>query len=189
MARWRQISAVTGSIAAVLTALIVTSAVAPATLPQALQLRLGLFEKATPAQFVAVLQRDAAAPAFILRSVDVANRSFTVRRVAAEAQAGKSYELWLVSNRFPAPRSLGLVSGTEFTQSANLRPYDASTINDSSFAVSLEPEGGSPTGAPSNVLFIGKLIEIGSAAELTRIYGSVVRTRVDISTAYVKGFG
>jgi anti-sigma-K factor RskA len=114
--------------------------------------------EAPPQRFVAVLQRDAAAPAFIL-TVDVANRSLTVRRVAAAREPGKSYELWLVSNRFPAPRSLGVVDGDDFTQSSNLSPYDPTTISDATFAVSLEPEGGSPTGAPSNVMFAGKLIE------------------------------
>jgi anti-sigma-K factor RskA len=40
---------------------------------------------------------------------------------------------------------------------------DPALIGDASFAVSLEPEGGSPTGAPSNVAFSGRPIEAGSA--------------------------
>jgi anti-sigma-K factor RskA len=36
---------------------------------------------------------------------------------------------------------------------------DPALIGDASFAVSLEPEGGSPTGAPSNVAFSGKPME------------------------------
>jgi anti-sigma-K factor RskA len=111
-----------------------------------------------PPRYVAVLQRDATAPAFIV-TVDITARSLTVRRVSAEREPGKSYELWFVSSQFPAPRSLGLVGGGEFTQSANLVAYDPVTITDASFAVSLEPEGGSPTGAPSNVMFAGKLVE------------------------------
>ena len=82
-----------------------------------------------------------------------------MRRVSAEREAGKSYELWLVSNKFAAPRSLGLVGGGEFTQSASLAAYDPATISDASFAVSLEPEGGSLSGAPSNVMFVGKVVE------------------------------
>jgi anti-sigma-K factor RskA len=36
---------------------------------------------------------------------------------------------------------------------------DPALIGEASFAVSLEPEGGSPTGAPSNVAFTGKPME------------------------------
>ena len=39
-----------------------------------------------------------------------------VRRVSATGEAGRSYELWLISKQFPAPRSLGLVGKDEFTQ-------------------------------------------------------------------------
>jgi anti-sigma-K factor RskA len=165
MVRWRTLAATAGTMAAVLGLIIITSAVAPTVLPDSLRPRPRVIVQMTegtavppPARFVAVLQRDAASPAFIV-TVDIANRSLTVRRVAAEQESGKSYELWLVSNKFPAPRSLGLVSGGEFTQSGNLAAYDPSVISDATFAVSLEPEGGSPTGAPSNVMFLGKLIE------------------------------
>jgi anti-sigma-K factor RskA len=164
LARWRMIAAATGTMAAVFALFIVTSAVAPTLLPEAMRARPRVIVQATeivgapPPRFVAVLQRDAASPAFIL-TVDIATRNLTVRRVAAEREPGKSYELWLVSNKFPAPRSLGLVSGAEFTQSGNLSPYDPATISDATFAVSLEPEGGSPNGTPSTVLYLGKLVE------------------------------
>src|SRR5262249_48923974 len=155
VARWRTVAAATGAMAAVFALFIITLNVAPTMLPEALQPQPRVVAQpaeGTPQRFVAVLQRDAAAPAFIL-SVDIDNRSFTVRRVAAERQPGKSYELWLVSNRFAAPRSLGVVDSDDFTQSNNLSAYDPATIGDATFAVSLEPEGGSPTGAPSTVLF------------------------------------
>jgi anti-sigma-K factor RskA len=164
MARWRTVAAAAGTMAAVFALFIITSTVAPTVLPDALRPEPRVIVQVTereappPPRFVAVLQRDATSPAFIL-TVDIANRSLTVRRVAAEREPGKSYELWLVSNKFPAPRSLGVVGGGEFTQTGNLTPYDPATISDATFAVSLEPEGGSPTGAPSNVMFLGKLIE------------------------------
>jgi anti-sigma-K factor RskA len=83
-----------------------------------------------------------------------------VRTVGAPRQAGKSYELWLVSDRFAAPRSLGLVGNEEFTQRPQLANYDAVTINRATYAVSLEPEGGSPTGKPTGpVLYSGKLLQ------------------------------
>jgi anti-sigma-K factor RskA len=112
-----------------------------------------------PAQYVAVLQRDAASPAFLL-TFDLDRRTLTVRTVGAERQAGKSYELWLVSDRFASPRSLGLIGKEEFTQRPQLANYDAVTINRATYAVSVEPEGGSPTGAPTGpVLYSGKLLQ------------------------------
>ena len=48
-----------------------------------------------------MFQKDDASPAFLL-TFDLDKRPLTVRRVGAEPQAGKSYELWLVSDKFPA---------------------------------------------------------------------------------------
>ena len=110
-------------------------------------------------RFVAVLQRDPTAPAFLM-TVDVDNRMLTVRRVAAAPEPGRSYELWLVSDKFPQPRSLGLVGDQEFTLRPTLASYDPDTISRATYAVSLEPQGGSPTGAPTGpVLFTGNLVE------------------------------
>lgn len=112
-----------------------------------------------PAQYVAVLQRDAASPAFLL-TFDLDRRTLTVRTVGAEPQSGKSYELWLVSDKFAAPRSLGVIGTGEFTQQPQLANYDAVTINRATYAVSVEPEGGSPTGKPTGpVLYSGKLLQ------------------------------
>jgi anti-sigma-K factor RskA len=81
--------------------------------------------------------------------------------VAAEAQPGKSYELWLVSKQFAQPRSLGVVGAREFTTGAALAAFAPDTISDATFAISLEPEGGSPTGEPTGpVLWGGKLIDV-----------------------------
>jgi anti-sigma-K factor RskA len=110
-------------------------------------------------RLVAVLQKDAGGPAFLL-TVDTAQRTLTMRRVAAQPEPGKSYELWLVSDKFSAPRSLGVAGTGEFTQQALQASYDPDTVNNATYAISLEPEGGSPTGAPTGpVLFTGKLVE------------------------------
>jgi anti-sigma-K factor RskA len=162
--RWRNLFAFTGSLAAVLLAFVVTSVVAPGMLPGRLRPKFEAAapaagaETASPSRYVAVLQRDAVSPAFIL-TVDTASRSLTMRRVGAPREPGKTYELWLISNKFPAPRSLGLVGSGDFIQSSDPAAYDPATIGDATFAVSLEPEGGSPTGAPSNVIFLGKPVE------------------------------
>jgi len=160
--RWRQAAAGLAAIAAVLLAVVVTSAFNPELLPGPLRPKpievVKVVEKeVNPGRFVAVLQTNATSPAFIL-TVDVATRTASVRRVAGGPPPGKSYELWLVSDRFPAPRSLGLVGANDFTR-PTLANFDQAVISNATFAVSLEPEGGSPTGAPTEVLFAGKLIE------------------------------
>jgi anti-sigma-K factor RskA len=162
LGRWRRAAAGLAALAAVLVALVAIQAVNPAVLPGLLRPKAIEIVKTetpvNPGRFVAVLQQNAAAPAFIL-TVDVATRTASVRRVSAEQPAGKSYELWLVSDRFPAPRSLGLVGASEFARPA-LASYDPATVSGATYAVSLEPEGGSPTGAPTGpILFTGKLVE------------------------------
>lgn len=179
--RWRNITAVAGALAASLAAVVVTQAVKPELLPAALRGKPRIetvkvevpvqvpVQVATPlpAQFVAVLQKGADAPAFIL-TVDVAGKSFTVRRVGAEPEQGKSYELWLVSDKFPQPRSLGVIGAGDFTARPALEAYDAETINKATYAVSVEPEGGSPTGvATGPIVFTGKLVETVPAATST----------------------
>jgi anti-sigma-K factor RskA len=160
--RWRDSAFITGALAAGLAAFLITSAIAPDLLPERLRLKPRVIEVAKsdlPSRFVAVLQRDSTSPAFIL-TVDIESRNLTVRRVSADAQPGKSYELWLVSDRLPAPRSLGVVGDREFTIDRKLAAFDPATISDATFAVTLEPEGGSPTGAPtSDVLWAGKLVQ------------------------------
>jgi anti-sigma-K factor RskA len=162
--RWRGFGTAMAALAAVLVTSLIRPDVLPATLrpkPRVVEIPRIIEKPAdNPSQLVAVLQKDAASPAFIL-SVDVANRTMTVRRVAAEEQPGKSYELWLVSKQFAQPRSLGLVGAREFTTGTALAAYAPDTISDATFAISLEPEGGSPTGEPTGpVLWGGKLIDV-----------------------------
>ena len=111
------------------------------------------------AQYVALLQRDAGSPAFIL-TVDAATKNFTVRKVGADAEPGKSFELWLISDKLPQPRSLGVIGGSDFTARPVLADYDAGMINSALFAVTVEQAGGSPDGKPHSApVFTGKLIE------------------------------
>jgi anti-sigma-K factor RskA len=111
------------------------------------------------AQYVALLQRDGGSPAFIL-TVDAATKNFTVRKVGADPEPGKSFELWLISDRLPQPRSLGVIGGSDFTARPVLADFDASTINTATYAVTVEQAGGSPSGQPTSApIYTGKLIE------------------------------
>jgi len=164
--RWRTVANAMTALAAVLLAMITVEVFRPDLLPKALRPtpRAQTADQAPAAQLVALLQKDGEAPAFIL-TVDAASKSFTVRRVAAAPEQGKSYELWLVSDKLPAPRSLGVIGSSDFTSRPGLSSYDADTVSSATYAVSLEPEGGSPTGAVSGpIVFSGKLIETVPAA-------------------------
>lgn len=163
--RWRNLATAAAALAASLFALVVLQVARPDWLPAALRGKPRIetvqvqVPAPVPAQFVAVLQKGADAPAFIL-TVDVATKAFTVRKVSAEGEQGKSYELWIVSDKLQTPRSLGLIGADNFTTRPALAAYDADTINQATYAVTVEPEGGSPTSLPTGpVVFSGKLVE------------------------------
>ena len=67
------------------------------------------------------------------------------------AEAGHDYELWVITGD-AGPVSLGLVIGTEVTLAMNdLAPGSV-------LAISLEPTGGSPTGAPTGPVLVTGVI-------------------------------
>lgn len=109
-------------------------------------------------RYVGVLQAEGPGPAF-LASIDLANGSISVRTVGAPPQPGKSYELWAVGAGRDKPQSLGVIDASFRIPASTLGKIDPAALNDTLFAVSLEPEGGSPTGqATGPVLFTGKLV-------------------------------
>lgn len=112
-----------------------------------------------PDRLVAVLQQGPTTPAFLL-TVDTQQRKLYIRRVSATPETGKSYELWLIAGRNAAPRSLGVVGGDEFTQRPWPANFDTDALRGATYAISLEPAGGSKTGAPTGpVLYTGKAVE------------------------------
>ncbi len=165
--RWRRVATFTTAIAAALVAMIAVGVYQPDLLPDGIRPkpRVQVVEVKTPAvlapsaQYVAVLQKDGGSPAFIL-TVDAATKNFTVRKVGAAAEPGKSFELWLISDKLQRPRSLGVIGGADFTVRPVLSSYDTDTINTATYAVTIEQAGGSPDGNPHSApVFTGKLIE------------------------------
>ena len=166
--RWRNVATAMTAIAAALIGMITLGIYQPDLLPDGLRPkpRTQLVEVKSPpapavpsAQYVAVLQKEGGAPAFIL-TVDGTTKNFTIRKVGAAPEAGKSFELWLISDKLPRPRSLGVIGGGDFTARAVLASYDADTINAATYAVTVEQAGGSPDGNPHSApVFTGKLIE------------------------------
>ena len=172
--RWRNVARFATAAAAALIAILALQVYQPDLLPDGIRPkpRTQVVEVKTPAplaqpsaQYVALLQRDGGSPAFIL-TVDAATKNFTVRKVGTDApEVGKSFELWLISDRLPQPRSLGVIGTGEFTARPVLSSYDAGTINAATYAITVEQAGGSPDGKPhSTPIYTGKLIETVPAA-------------------------
>ena len=142
--RWRATAGGAGALAAGLAAALAFVVVSRPTAPH---------------QFVAVLQKSADAPAFAM-TVDIDKLSFTVRPVAAEAPAGKSYELWLIAPK-TAPKSLGLIDAGAVTPGRAMTS-DPAQVREATYAVTVEPHGGSPSGQPTSApVFFGKLVPVG----------------------------
>jgi len=112
-----------------------------------------------PTQFVAVLQAGDDKPAFLM-TVDTKTHNCVITAVTAPKQPDKSYQVWMVHDKLPKPKSLGVMSEGDM----NVMPMDdgpdTAMFMNATFAVSLEPEGGSPSDGPTGpVLFTGKLIK------------------------------
>jgi anti-sigma-K factor RskA len=164
--RWRSVATFATALAAALVAMIGVQVFQPDLLPESMRPkpRTQVVEVKTPAaaapsaQYVAVLQ-NGGSPAFIL-TVDGATKNFTVRKLGAAPEPGKSFELWLISDKLPKPRSLGVIGGGDFTARPVLASYDGDLINTATYAVTVEQAGGSPDGNPHSApVFTGKLIE------------------------------
>ncbi|HEV8691192.1 MAG TPA: anti-sigma factor [Ideonella sp.] len=125
----------------------------------ALGVALTIPKPAQPPVLVVLAPSDAAVGAALqnarfVASVSADGRGLVLRPVDALAlDPQRALELWAVPGQ-GAPRSLGLVAtsgATKVIRAELLR-------NTAAFAVSLEPAGGSPTGAPTGpIISVGKL--------------------------------
>ncbi|QPF83504.1 anti-sigma factor [Bradyrhizobium genosp. L] len=166
--RWRSIASAASAIAAALLVMLGLQIFQPDALPNAFRPkpRIQTVEVKVPApafapssQYVALLQGPSGGPAFIL-TIDGATKNFTVRKVGATADPGKNFELWLISDKLPQPRSLGVIGTSDFTARPVLSGYDPDVINGATYAVTVEQAGGSPSGQPTSApILTGKLIE------------------------------
>lgn len=102
-----------------------------------------LRDRTAPTVYVAAVNRGGEAPALIVR-VDMATNRVFVRPVGARGEAGKSLELWYIGDG-RTPVSMGLVGA----RSERLALPEGARPEKAKFAVTVEPEGGSPTGGPT----------------------------------------
>ncbi|WP_337660397.1 anti-sigma factor [Anderseniella sp. Alg231-50] len=146
LAFWRGLSGVSAGLAtAALAALLFLPGIGIFTSPQ---------EEGKP--LIATLTAKGEAPAFIAR-FDPETGALFVRTSAGDGADNRVPELWLIPDD-GVPRSLGLLAQAG---SGNLAvsKQNRSVLGDGiTLAVSLEPAGGSPTGAPTGpVIATGKL--------------------------------
>jgi anti-sigma-K factor RskA len=95
-----------------------------------------------------------AVPASFVASISGDGRAVVTKPLLnVSLQADRAFELWAVPAA-GAPKSLGLISAN----GASVVQKNKVPLGTAALAVSLEPPGGSTTGAPSGpVLFVGKL--------------------------------
>ena len=125
-------------------------------------LALGVLQLARPpvpaaASIVVVLAGSDAKPALIASALRN-ERFLTVKAVGSAAPApGRVFELWALPQG-GTPKSLGVIPPGAIVQVPLAAPADESLTNIPALAVSLEPPGGSPTGAPTGpVLYSGSI--------------------------------
>lgn len=99
-------------------------------------------------------------PAALIITYDANSRSLVATPAVLQASAGRSHELWVI----PAagqPRSLGIVTAGQ-SRRLLIPPTLLEAIGaNATLAVSVEPEGGSPTGLPTGpVIASGQLTRI-----------------------------
>ncbi|MGQ0674360.1 MAG: anti-sigma factor [Hyphomicrobium sp.] len=112
-----------------------------------------------PTQYIAVLQSHKDKPAFLM-TLDAKSNMCVISAIAAPKQKDKSYEVWLVHDKLPKPKSLGIYQEGDMRPMPMLDDPQEPMLMNATFAVSLEPEGGSPTGGPTGpVLYTGKLVQ------------------------------
>jgi anti-sigma-K factor RskA len=106
------------------------------------------------AGYVAIVGQKDGRPALIV-NVDPASKSAFVIPVSAEAPTGRSLELWFIGGS-EKPKPMGLLGA----QPVRLMLPPGAQVEKASLAVSVEPEGGSPTGAPTGpVIYSGQIVK------------------------------
>jgi anti-sigma-K factor RskA len=96
------------------------------------------------------------APAFVVSVVDD-QKKLLIRAAQVDVLPNNSYELWAVPPGGAAPVSLGVIEATGETERDVAENLRGLLTTGATLAVSLEPVGGSPTGAPTSVMFVGAL--------------------------------
>jgi len=110
-------------------------------------------------RYVAVLNGDEGQPAMVV-TVNTGDETLTINPLEDVEVAGGDLQLWLLPVDGSSPRSLGLASAAGAID-LPVTVLDTAPSDEMSFAISLEPKGGSPTGQPTGpILFTGQLLPL-----------------------------
>ena len=160
LAFWRNLGlAATGMAAALLAAIVLIAPQPPQPAPAPVVLRAPSNEMV--ASYLAVLSDPKTQKPIIVVSAGRSSTDLWVKTLDPSIHvADKSLELWALPAG-QAPKSLGLVAAAEKMAAIKLvAAADRSLADVPALAVSLEPRGGSPTGAPTGpVLFSGPCVK------------------------------
>ncbi|HXF66958.1 MAG TPA: anti-sigma factor [Burkholderiales bacterium] len=155
-ARWRESLALWRALAAAGSALALVLAVLLAAAPR----------PEPPMAMIAVMSDERGAPAMVVSwpPMKRVREPYLRIRVLQEHPVmapGTAWELWMLPGGDAAPVSLGLI-GTDAEQVLKVKPALAGMMEKAwGVAMSVEPAGGSPTGAPTGpVLFKGQCVKI-----------------------------
>lgn len=149
--RWQAATAAAALLAIVSTGVALRPLAQPTVTPQVAQ------QTPTPLfQTVAALSEQGGAPALLV-TYDQATKKMRVMPVNVSKRPGHSLELWVIAGK-AAPRSIGMLRDGGATA---LGQMAIDMQQDNIIAVSVEPEGGSPTGLPTGpVIYSGKMVEL-----------------------------
>ena len=119
-----------------------------------------------PMAMVAVMNDDNGQPAMVvswppMKAMRDPHLRVKVVQEHPTMSAGTSWEMWMLPPGKAAPVSLGLIT-TDVDQVMKLKPALAARMDGAwGVAMSIEPAGGSPTGAPTgSVIFKGQCVKI-----------------------------
>lgn len=160
VAFWRGLGLATSGAAAVLLAAVATlQPPAPVPAPAPVVLKVPSAEMAEV--YLAVLQDPKTQKPLLLASVNQRSDQMQVRTLDPSIRvAGKDLELWALPAGGGAPRSLGLIGAGERATVRLAALAERSLADVPALALSLEPQGGSPTGAPTGpVLAAGPCVK------------------------------
>ncbi|KXI27283.1 anti-sigma factor [Paraglaciecola hydrolytica] len=106
-----------------------------------------------PVQQFTVMQNEAKESLWLIEITQQTLETRATQKVTQRAQ--NDYELWMVPTGGQAPISLGLLPQSGVASIAKHPQFDQ--IDIAALAVSLEPRGGSPNGAPTEVLYVAEI--------------------------------
>ncbi|SNS36304.1 Anti-sigma-K factor RskA [Sphingomonas laterariae] len=110
--------------------------------------------------YVSAVTREGAEPALLI-TLDPETGKAVVRAIGLTPPQKKSLELWYIGGG-RAPKSMGLVEGDmEKAMMLGDAMRNRDKLDDSMFAISVEPEGGAPAGKPTGtIMYTGKVRQV-----------------------------